>query len=205
MSTSSTTGTATTTTTTAPTTTGPTTTAPTTPTERLLTAALLVAPLLSLAADSTYAARGWDDGTAGAVHVLGAVAYGFVVLRVATWLPPDSRLAAVVLLTGLIGTAGNVAYGFDAVHASYGDTPLVDRDGVAALIKPLGLFFPAFLVVVALVLLRLGRRRPGVLVLVAAVAWPVAHIANVAALAVAVNVVLVLAFGGLARPRPAAR
>jgi len=77
-----------------------------TPTERLLTGSLFVAPLVYLAADSTYAARGWDNGTAGVIHVLGAIAYGFVVLRVAGWLPRSSKLAAVILLTGLIGMAG---------------------------------------------------------------------------------------------------
>ena len=60
---------------------------PTTPTERLLTASLVVAPLIYLAADSTYAVRGWDDPSAGVLHVLGAIAYAFVVLRVAAWLP----------------------------------------------------------------------------------------------------------------------
>ena len=75
---------------------------PATPTDRLLTGALLVAPLIYLAADSTYAARGWDDGTAGVMQVLGAIAYGFVILRVASWLPASSKLAAIILLTGLI-------------------------------------------------------------------------------------------------------
>jgi len=114
----------------------------TTPTERLLTAALLFAPLIYLAADSTYAARGWTDPTAGVLHVAGAIAYGFVILRVASWLPRHSTLSAAILLTGLIGLAGNVAYGFDTIHMSLGDTALVDQTGVANIIKPLGLFFP---------------------------------------------------------------
>src|SRR3954447_26435345 len=91
---------------------------PTNPTERILTASLLVAPLLYLAADSTYAAAGWDDATAGVLHVLGAIAYGFVLLRVATWLPRDLWLRTAVVLTGLVGMAGNVAYGFDTIHLS---------------------------------------------------------------------------------------
>lgn len=168
-----------------------------TPTERLLTGALLVAPLIYLAADSTYAARGWDDGAAGVLHVLGAIAYGFVVLRVATWLPRTSWLAAAVVLTGLVGMAGNVAYGFDTIHWSYGDTQLVDRTGVATIIKPLGLFFPLSIALAAWGLTRLRHRWQGALALVAAVVWPVAHIANIAALAVAVNVALVVAFGSL--------
>jgi hypothetical protein len=171
-----------------------------TPTDRLLTSALFVAPLIYLAADTTYAARGWDDGTAGIVHVLGAIAYGFVVLRVASWLAPDSKLAALILFTGVVGMAGNVAYGFEAIHMSFGDTQLVDRSGAANLIKPLGLYFPLSIAIIALALGKLGHRWPAGLVLLAAVLWPVAHIGNIAALAVPVNVALVVGFGSLARP-----
>ncbi len=169
----------------------------TTPTERLLTAALLLAPLIYLAADSTYAARGWTDSTAGVLHVAGAIAYGFVVLRVASWLPRESTLSAAVVLTGIIGLAGNVAYGFDTLHMSLGDTPLVDQSGAANLIKPLGLFFPLTMALVALALAKLSHRWQGALVLVASIAWPVAHIGNIAVLAVAVNIALVVAFGSL--------
>jgi hypothetical protein len=172
-----------------------------TPTDRLLTGALLAAPLIYLAADSAYAARGWDDGTAGVIHVLGAIAYGFVVLRVASWLPSTAKLAAAILLTGLIGMAGNVAYGFEAIHMSLGDVQLVHRSGAANLIKPLGLFFPLSFALIALALAKLGHRWQGVLVLVAMIAWPVAHIGNIAALAVPVNVALVVAFGSLIWPR----
>jgi hypothetical protein len=145
----------------------------------------------------TYAARGWDDPTAGVLHVLGAIAYGFVVLRVAGWLPAGSALAAGVLLTGLIGLAGNVAYGFEAIHMSLGDVQLVDQPGAANLIKPLGLFVPLSFALVAWALARLGRRWQAGLVLVAAVGWPVAHIGNIGSVAVAVNVALVVAFGSL--------
>jgi hypothetical protein len=177
---------------------------PTNPTERILTASLLVAPLLYLAADSTYAARGWEDPTAGLLHVLGAIAYGFVVLRAASWLPRDSRLAAWILFTGLVGLVGNAAYGFEAIHMSLGDAQLVDQPGAANLIKPLGLFFPLSFALVAVTLLRLGHRWQGLLVLVAMVAWPVAHVGNLSVVAVPVNVALVLAFGSLvwARSRP---
>jgi hypothetical protein len=170
-----------------------------TPTDRVLTAALLVAPLVYLAADSTYAARGWADPTAGVLHVLGATAYGFVVLRVAAWLPRESTLKAVLLLTGLVGLAGNVAYGFDTIHQSLGDPALVDQPGAANLIKPLGLFFPLSLALVALAVARLGHRWQAGLVLAASLAWPVAHIGDVAALAVVVNVALVVALGTLLR------
>lgn len=169
-----------------------------TPTERLLTGALIVAPLIYLAADTTYAARGWDDPTAGLLHVLGAIAYGFVVLRVAGWLPAGSALAAGILLTGLIGMGGNVAYGFETIHLSLGDVQLVDQPGAANLIKPLGLFLPLSFALISLALARLGRRWQAALVLAASIAWPVAHIGNIAAVAVPVNVALVVALGSLA-------
>jgi hypothetical protein len=183
---------------------------PAAPTERLLTASLVVAPVIYLAADSAYAARGWDDPSAGVLHVLGAITYAFVVLRVASWLPRESLLRAAVVLTGMIGMAGNVAYGFDTIHTSLGDAKLVDQPGAANLIKPLGLFFPLSLALLAWGIARLGHRWQAVVVLVAAIVWPVAHIGNVATVAVAVDVALVLAFGSLAwtpasrdgRPRP---
>ena len=174
-----------------------------TPTESLLTGSLLVAPVIYLAADATYAARGWDDAAAGVLHVLGAIAYGFLVMGMAFRTAAFPRLSVAILATGLVGFAGTVAYGFDTIHTSLGDIPLVDQPGAANLIKPLGLFFPLSLALVAVGLAKLGHRWQAVLVLGAAIVWPIAHIANIAALAVAVSVVLVVAFGSLAWPRTA--
>jgi hypothetical protein len=94
-----------------------------------------------------------------------------------------------------------VAYGFDTIHMSLGDTALVDQSGAANLIKPLGLFFPLSLALVAAALRRLGHSWQGGLVLVASIAWPIAHIGNIAVLAVAVNAALVIAFGSVAWAR----
>jgi hypothetical protein len=95
------------------------------------------------------------------------------------------------------------AYGFDTIHMSLGDTQLVDQSGAANLIKPLGLFFPLGLALMAIALVRLGSRWQGLLVLAGALAWPVAHIANIAPLAVAINVALVLGFASLLWQPPA--
>jgi hypothetical protein len=78
---------------------------------------------------------------------------------------------------------------------------LVDRDGAANLIKPLGLFFPLSFLIAAAALNRLEYRWQAVTVFVAILAWPVAHIGNVAEIAVPVNVALVLALGSLALAR----
>jgi hypothetical protein len=172
--------------------------APSSPTDRLLTASLVAAPLVYLAADTTYAARGWEaDGTGGALAVLGSILYGLALLAVAGSLPRASLLRAVAVLTAVVGAAGNVAYGFDAIHVSLGDVSLVDRSGAATLIKPLGLCFPLALLVAAVALARLGRHMPAALVALGAVVFPIAHIGNVAWLAVAGNVALVLGFCGL--------
>lgn len=168
-----------------------------TPTDRMLTASLVVAPLLSLAADTLYAAQGWDDPTGGVLHVLGALVYGLAVLRIATWLPVDSWLTAALVVTAVAGSIGNAAYGFEAIHQSFGDVALVDRGGAAVLIKALGLLFPLSLALVAIALQRLGRRLAATLVLVGAIGWPIAHIANVGVAAIVVNVVLVVAFGSV--------
>ncbi len=174
------------------------------PADRMLTAALVVAPVLMLGADALYAFQGWHSGNAGVVHVLAAVGYGILVLRFATWAPGGSWLITALLFTAVAGAIGDAAYGFEAIHQSFGDMALVDRSGPAIVIKLLGLVFPLSLALVARAMQRLGHRWPAAAVLVGAALWPVAHIANVAPLAVAVNVVLVVALGTSVSWTPAA-
>jgi len=174
---------------------------PLTPTDRLLTGSLLVAPVLYLVVDSLYAARGWDDADAGGLHVLAAIAYGFVLVRLASW--SRGWLSAATLFTGLVGAAGNVGYGFNTIQVALGSADLVDATGPGAIIKPLGLFCPLAFLLAAVVVSRLGRRLDAGLVAVAAVLWPVAHIANIGWLAVSVNVLLVLGLVPLGLRAPA--
>jgi hypothetical protein len=82
---------------------------------------------------------------------------------------------------------------------------LVDRGGAANLIKPLGLFFPLSLLLIAAAIHRLGHRWQAVIVLVAGLARPAAHTGNIAQLAVAVNVALLVALGSYALAQPARR
>ena len=176
------------------------TTVPGSPVDRLLTASLVVAPVLYLCADLLYAARGWEaDPAGGVLHVLGSVAYTLVVLRVATW--TTDRWAAALLVVGAVGVAGNVAYGFDAIHVALGDVSLVDRSGAANLIKPLGLAFPLVLVMCAVALRGVAPTWVVALIGVAGLAFPVANIANLAPLGVAVSLAAVVGFGALARRR----
>ena len=159
----------------------------------------------SPAARRPPAATSWHNPTAGVLHVIGATAYGLVALRVAAWLPRESLLAMMIIVTGVIGLAGNLAYGFDTIHMPLGDVALVHRPGAANLIKPYGLFFPLSVALVAGGLARLSHQWQATLILVAAIAWPVAHVANIAWLAVMVNVALVVGFGTLAWARADAR
>lgn len=163
-----------------------------TPTDLLLTGSLAVAPPLYLLVDLLYATRGWKDPDAGGLHVLGATAYAFVVVRVASW--GRGWLAAAALLAGVVGAVGSAAYGFNTIHVSLGAVDLVDTSGPGAIIKPLGLFCPLGFLLCAVILARTGRRVNAAVVGVAALAWPVAHIGNVGWLAVVVNVLLVLGF-----------
>ncbi|WP_433303829.1 hypothetical protein ACQP2F_13130 [Actinoplanes sp. CA-030573] len=167
-----------------------------TPLERLLTASLVVAPAVYLVADLLYAGRGWDDPSAAVVHVLGAVGYTVVMVRLVTL--GTGTLAAVLLTVGALGAAGNVAYGFNTIHVSLGDTDLVDASGAATLIKPLGLCFPLMLLLGAAVLRRIAPTWAVALLAVSALSWPVAHIANIGWLAVLVNAGLVAAFAAAA-------
>jgi hypothetical protein len=167
-----------------------------TPLERLLTASLVVAPAVYLIADLLYATRGWDDPTAAVFHVLGAVGYTIVMVRLVTL--GNGTLAAVLLVVGAFGAAGDVAYGFNTIHVSLGDTDLVDAAGAAVLIKPLGLCFPLTLLLGAAVLRRTAPAWTVALLVVSALAWPVAHIADIGWLAVAVNAALVAMFGAVA-------
>jgi hypothetical protein len=130
------------------------------------------------------------------VHVLGAVGYTLVMVRLATL--GNGTLAAVLLMVGAFGAAGDVAYGFNTIHVSLGDTDLVDATGAAALIKPLGLCFPLTLLLGAAVLRRTAPTWTVALIAASAIAWPVAHIANIGWLAIAVNAALVAAFSAVA-------
>ncbi|MEV4132145.1 hypothetical protein AB0J72_08260 [Dactylosporangium sp. NPDC049742] len=174
---------------------------PATPVDRVLTAALFVAPVIYLIADVLYAVRGWDDPLAAVFHVLGATAYILLMLRLVAL--GRGALAAVLLVVGALGAAGNVAYGFNTIHVSLGDTDLVAASGAATLIKPLGLFFPLTLLLGAAVLRRTQPLWTVVLLAVASLAWPVAHIANIGWLAVAVNAALVATFAAVALHTPA--
>jgi hypothetical protein len=174
----------------------------------MLTSSLSLSAGLTLVSSVLYAARGWDDGAAAVVHVLGGIVGMLVVVRLVTYLDRLPRLAATALAVGMIGCGGVVGYGFNTISVGLGNLDLVDATGAAVLIKPLGLCWPLALVLLGIGLLRAGRVPPvcGLGLIVGGVVFPVSRIGNIAWLAVTVDVVLLAALAAVPyvlRNRPA--
>jgi hypothetical protein len=95
----------------------------------------------------------------------------------------------------VLGCAGVVGYGFNTVEVGLGGVDLIDATGVAVVLKPLGLCWPAALLLVGSGLARAGRAvlPYGAAVVVGALLFPVSRIANIGWLAVVVDIVLLAA------------
>ena len=158
-------------------------------------ASLLLGPLAYLFLDSTYAARGWWDPQAGALHIVVAALYGVTAVRLVTL--ARGRLQAVLLVVAMLGVVGNAGVGEDALHVGLGGNDLFLEDGPANVFKTMGFFFPLTL---ALAALALRTRVPAwvtALLVAGAVLFPVAHVQNISWLAILDAVVLVVALGYL--------
>ncbi len=166
---------------------------PTSPAERLLGATLILAPLAYLAVDCSYAVRGWDDGTTAALHVLAAALYGLAALKLVSL--TSGRLQAVLVVVAVLGIIGNAGVGDNTLHIATGGNDLFDEGGPANLFKALGFFFPLTFLLSAL---ALWRRTPiwwsGCL-LVGAVLFPIAHVGNIAWLAIVDALIMLAALG----------
>lgn len=159
-----------------------------------MTLSLFLASALTLVSSVLYATRGWDDGAAALVHILGGALGSLVVVRVVTYLDRAPLLAAIALAVGMLGSAGVVGYGFNTIGVGLGGVDLIDATGAATIIKPLGLAWPLALLLLGVGLL-LAHRVPLVCSLgiaVAAVLFPVSRIGNIAWLAVAVDAILLV-------------
>lgn len=163
------------------------------PVDRLLTASLLLAPLAYLALDCTYAVRGWDDATTGALHVLAAALYGIAAIKLVSL--SSGRLQAVLLVVGLLGVVGNAGVGENTLHVGLGGNDLFDESGAANVFKTLGFFFPLTFVLAAV---SLWRRTPTwwpPLLVLGAVLFPAAHVANISWLAIVDGGIMLAALG----------
>jgi hypothetical protein len=167
-------------------------TTPGSPVDRLLTAAVLLAPMTTLVSSVMFAANGWDDGPAGAVQVIAGILDFLLVVRLVTWLDSTSWLTPLVLGVGALGAGGWVAYGVNTIETSLGNRDLVDVSGAATIIKPLGLCWPAMLILVGILLLR-ARSVPvgsGLGITATGLLMPISRIGNIWQLAIVVDVLL---------------
>jgi hypothetical protein len=172
---------------------------PGTPVDRMLTASLAVSSALTLLSSLLYALNGWEDGAAAVLQIVGGVLGALAVARLVTYLHDLPRLSAAVLVLGLAGACGVVAYGINTIAVGLGGPDLVDEAGAAVVLKPLGLFWPLALLLAGIGLL-LTRRVPVPVaggIALAAVVFPVTRIANLAWPAVAVDVVLLACLAAL--------
>jgi hypothetical protein len=168
---------------------------PGTPTAALLNASLIIGPLCYLFLDTTYAVRGWWDAPTGALHVVVAGIYGVTAMRLVTL--AVGRLQAVLLVVALFGVVGNAGVGFDAVQVGLGGKDLFELDGAADVLKVLGFFFPLTLLLSAVALRGRVPTWLTVLLAVAALIFPVAHVGNISWLAIIDAVLVVVALGYL--------
>jgi hypothetical protein len=156
---------------------------------------------LTLVSSVLYTLQGWADPPAALLHIVGGALGGLVIVALAERLE-DSWLAAAVLVIGMLGCAGVVGYGFNAVEVGLGGVDLIDAAGVAVVLKPLGLCWPLALLLAGIGLWNRVPRWCAAGIVVGAVAFPVSRIANIGWLAVLVDLVLL---GCVAAALPARR
>lgn len=166
---------------------------PQAPVQRLLDASLLLAPLAYLVVDSSYAVRGWDDGTTAALHVLAAGLYGLAALKLVSL--TSGRTQAALLTIAVLGIIGNAAVGENTLHIATGGNDLFDEAGPANLFKTLGFFFPLTFIVAAVALRRRTPAWWAPLLALGAILFPVAHVLNISWLAIVDAGVMLIALG----------
>jgi hypothetical protein len=174
--------------------------------QRLLTGtAGVLAPLLLLASTLAFMAngKGLSEGEVGGTLELWAfVAFGVALAGLARVLEPvNARVAAVVTGLGVLGAAGGAAYGLDAIASGAFHVSVQD---VGAGVTPLalrvpGVAFPLALVVLGVALARHELVRPVAAwsLVAAAVLFPAARIPDSIPVAVASDVLNVVAVGSI--------
>lgn len=162
----------------------------------------MAAPALLLASTIAYVANGegMNDGEAGgAIQVWAMIAYAVTVVGLSRLLDADApRAADVLLVAGLVGTAGGVAYGIDSIQAALVGGESLQEMGSAAASLALqvpGVLFPLGLAALGVVLLRNGlvTRWTGTGLVVGALLFPASRIPDVEVLAIASDLVLLAA------------
>jgi hypothetical protein len=172
----------------------------------MLRAAIVTAPILLLLSSIAFAAGGGidDDQLGGAIQVyaFAAFALAFVGLRgmVENEFP---RGSAALTLVGVVGAIGGSCFGIVAITSELNGIHLQDAQDVSvqlALFLPGNLFAPALIGFgLALHHARVGRPISAPALIVGAVLFPISRIATIEPLAIAADLILVLALVSLGR------
>ena len=168
-------------------------TTPASPVDHMLTASVLLAQATTLASTVLFAARGWDDATAGAVQVIAGVLDFLLVVRLVTWLDYAPCVAAAALGIGALGAAGWVAYGVNTIKRRWA-TPIWPTPPAPPPSSNRSACAGRVLLIVGGTLL-LTRRVPigsGAAITAAGLLLPISRIGNIWQLAIIVDVLLLV-------------
>ena len=162
----------------------------------------MAAPVLLLLSTIAYLANGegMNNGEAGgAIQVWGFAAYGVAIVGLCRLFEAERPGASVAwMVVGLLGVAGGVGYGIDSIQAALvsGESMQEMESAAASLsLQAPGLLFFIALIAIGVLLLRTATvpRWSALAVIVGAVLFPASRMPDIEALAVASDVVLVLA------------
>ena len=171
------------------------------PRTRLLGGAFIAAPLLSLASSVAFAAG--SEPARGVLQFYGFAVFVLVIVTLtqalATTFP---RAATVLTLVGVLGMAAGVGFAVDNIHgALLDDAYLVDDGGLAGVLvaNVPGLMGPLAFIGIGVALLRAGvqPRFSGVALIAAGLLFPISRIGDIAPLAIADDLIFLLALAPL--------
>lgn len=177
------------------------------PINKLTTGAIFVAPVLVAASTVTYAMGGaMNRGEAGGV--IQFYAFGVFTIALVGLIGPLRyllpRTAAVLLATGVLAGISGAGYGIDSIWAAVTEQPqLVDQDLAAGLLAmaPAALLFPMTLIGLGIAYARTGLAAApaGYLLALSAVMFPAGRATNLLPVALATDVVLLIALVAIGR------
>lgn len=174
---------------------------------RVTAIAAVLAPALVLASTVAYLARGegMNDGeVGGAIQLWGMAAYAVAVVGLLRLVEDAAPRAAVVLtVLAMLGVAAGAGYGIDSMQVElFGTDSIQEVEGSLAPIalQVPGILFPVSLIGLGVVLARTGTvtALAGYGLAVGAVLFPASRIPDVPGLAVASDVIVLLALAAIA-------
>jgi hypothetical protein len=168
------------------------------------TVALVVAPIVMMASTIAYVVgdQGLSEGAAaGAIQIWAFIAYAVALVGLARTVEGAApRLAATGLVLALIGCVGGAAYGMDSIQAAVLGGTIESSAATPFALRIPGLAFPLALVLLGTLLARcrVAAAPSAMLVIVGGLLFPISRIADLPAVAVASDLVLLVGFAWIA-------